>query len=342
MSGKKRVEDRDQSESNKKGGQKEVQTLSNSYLMVDPNKLNGVLPKLYNFTDYNGFSRPTDDIDIATGAPAPTVTSLPDPIVGKHIQLPDGDTTTAALSWAATGEQNSGLIRAATDDYQYLVNGSSVTEWLAAEFRVNYLTATRLVFVGANGKLTDDAALTYNATTDTLSVAGTIAASSLSLTGFSASRIPYFADGGSVLTTDDGLTYDDDTELLSIGGDIRFKSGTSFYVTFEHTASSNITVTFQNAAGTVYITGGQDVTVSDGGTGASTAAGARANLDVPSNSEAILDAIMDAKGDLIVATAADTPARLAVGSNGTVLMAASGEATGVAWDNIMKKISLRA
>jgi hypothetical protein len=41
--------------------------------------------------------------------------------------------------------------------------------------------------------------------------------------------------------------------------------------------------------------------------------------------------ILDAKGDLISATAADTPARLAVGANGTVLMADSAESTGLKW-----------
>lgn len=41
------------------------------------------------------------------------------------------------------------------------------------------------------------------------------------------------------------------------------------------------------------------------------AATARANLDVPSNTEAILDTIVDAAGDLIIGTAADTVGRLA-------------------------------
>jgi len=46
---------------------------------------------------------------------------------------------------------------------------------------------------------------------------------------------------------------------------------------------------------------------------------------------AIQPTILDAKGDLIVATAADTPARLAVGANDTVLTADSSTATGLKW-----------
>jgi hypothetical protein len=49
------------------------------------------------------------------------------------------------------------------------------------------------------------------------------------------------------------------------------------------------------------------------------------------DSNAIQNAIVDAKGDLIAATAADTPARLAVGTNGHVLTADSAEATGLKW-----------
>ena len=49
------------------------------------------------------------------------------------------------------------------------------------------------------------------------------------------------------------------------------------------------------------------------------------------DSNAIQNAIVDAKGDLISATAADTPARLAVGTNGQVLTADSTTATGLKW-----------
>jgi len=49
------------------------------------------------------------------------------------------------------------------------------------------------------------------------------------------------------------------------------------------------------------------------------------------DSNAIQNAIVDAKGDLISATAADTPARLAVGTDGQVLTADSTASTGIKW-----------
>ena len=49
------------------------------------------------------------------------------------------------------------------------------------------------------------------------------------------------------------------------------------------------------------------------------------------DSNAIQNAIVDAKGDLIAASAADTPARLAVGANGETLVADSSTATGLKW-----------
>jgi hypothetical protein len=52
------------------------------------------------------------------------------------------------------------------------------------------------------------------------------------------------------------------------------------------------------------------------------------------DSNAIQNSIVDAKGDLIGATANDTPARLAVGTNGQVLVADSTAATGLAWSTV--------
>jgi hypothetical protein len=52
---------------------------------------------------------------------------------------------------------------------------------------------------------------------------------------------------------------------------------------------------------------------------------------LPSIDGGIQPTIVDAKGDLITAVAADTPARLAVGSNNQVLTADSSTATGLKW-----------
>ena len=49
------------------------------------------------------------------------------------------------------------------------------------------------------------------------------------------------------------------------------------------------------------------------------------------DANAIQNSIVDAKGDLIAASANDTPARLAVGTNGQVLTADSTAATGLKW-----------
>jgi len=57
--------------------------------------------------------------------------------------------------------------------------------------------------------------------------------------------------------------------------------------------------------------------------------------------DAILKTLVDAKGDIIVASAADTVVRVAVGTNGKALVADSAEAAGVKWDSISTTGSYR-
>jgi hypothetical protein len=62
-----------------------------------------------------------------------------------------------------------------------------------------------------------------------------------------------------------------------------------------------------------------------------TATQVRTLLDVPTNAEAILDTFLAAKGDLISATANDTPSIVTVGADDTILMADAAAASGLKW-----------
>lgn len=94
--------------------------------------------------------------------------------------------------------------------------------------------------------------------------------------------------------------------------------------------SGAITVGIQSAsttqAGAVQLT---DSTSSTSTTTAATPNAVKSAYDLADG--AIAKSIVDAKGDLIAATAADTVSRLAVGTNGHVLTADSTAATGIKW-----------
>jgi hypothetical protein len=79
----------------------------------------------------------------------------------------------------------------------------------------------------------------------------------------------------------------------------------------------------------------QFVDLKGGTTGQVLAKASNTDLDyswvTTDDANAIQNAIVDAKGDLIAATANDTPARLAVGNNGETLVADSSATTGLRW-----------
>ena len=60
-------------------------------------------------------------------------------------------------------------------------------------------------------------------------------------------------------------------------------------------------------------------------------AGAETLMSGGTGGDVATDAIWDAKGDLAAGTAANTAAKLTVGANDTILMADSGQSTGLKW-----------
>ena len=96
--------------------------------------------------------------------------------------------------------------------------------------------------------------------------------------------------------------------------------GTSGAITVGIQASST------SQSGAVQLT---DSTSSTSTTTAATPNSVKSAYDLANG--AVAKSIVDAKGDLIAATAADTVSRLAVGTNGQVLVADSAEATGIKW-----------
>ena len=149
------------------------------------------------------------------------------------------------------------------------------------------------------------------------------------LTALSASDIAEVItfNPSNIITTDAVLSTDFDAkgDLISASAastPIRVPVGTNGYVL---KANSATTSGLEWAASAADIEG---VTAGTGLTGGGTSGTVTLALD---SAAVIAPTIVDAKGDIIAATAADTVARLAVGTNGQVLTAASGQATGLEW-----------
>jgi hypothetical protein len=90
------------------------------------------------------------------------------------------------------------------------------------------------------------------------------------------------------------------------------------------TNSTTRTLTVQDVNGTIYVTGGQDVAVTDGGTGASSASAARTNLDVYSTAQ--VDNLVD---DLSGVTAPDAARGNLEIASGSVSLNTTGTSTTV-------------
>lgn len=142
------------------------------------------------------------------------------------------------------------------------------------------------------------------------------------------------AEGQFAFTKDtNGLWYYDGAAWVASGatGDIEGVTATS-PLTGGGT-SGTVTVGIQSAStsqlGAVQLS---DSTSSTSTSLAATANAVKTTYDLANG--AIAKSIVDAKGDLIAATAADTVSRLAVGANDTVLTADSTAATGMKWATV--------
>lgn len=119
-------------------------------------------------------------------------------------------------------------------------------------------------------------------------------------------------------------------------------SGDEHYINCMFVADSAVTVTLSGDNNTLFYRGKSAVTVNNTGSGnvinaaaPSGAAGGDLGGTYPNPDVVNLTQLQlfDAKGDLLVATADDTPARLAVGADGRVLRARSSATEGVAWES---------
>jgi hypothetical protein len=117
-----------------------------------------------------------------------------------------------------------------------------------------------------------------------------------------------------------GFTHDNVEQELTVAG-----GAGSGDVVGPSSSTDNAIARFNQTTGKLIQNSG--ITIADGATGALSGT----NTGDQDLSTLIPKSLVDAKGDLVTAAADNTPARLAVGTNGQVLTADSAEATGMKW-----------
>jgi hypothetical protein len=127
-----------------------------------------------------------------------------------------------------------------------LTSGFSNSPVTANSFTANNLTSGRIAIVGANGLIQDDSGLTYNPTTDILTVIGGVTATNLT-----PGRIVIVGTSG-FIQDDSGLTYNPTTDVLTSSGAIVSPNVTSTSLTSGRVALVGTSGTIQDDAGLTY------------------------------------------------------------------------------------------
>ena len=120
--------------------------------------------------DFREASLPVDPNKLSGYSTTVTMASIPSPIVGKYIQLPDGTVSTPGLSWAA--DTDTGLYRESSGVFSVAINGVKEVEFNSSGIAIANLTDTYVVFAGTSGQLQGEAALSYNYSSDILTLDG--------------------------------------------------------------------------------------------------------------------------------------------------------------------------
>ena len=88
---------------------------------------------------------------------------------------------------------------------------------VTANVTANNLTSGRVTIVGTSGIIQDDAGLTYNPTTDVLTVAGGVVTANVTANNLTSGRVALVGSSG-IIQDDSGMTYNPTTDILTLSG----------------------------------------------------------------------------------------------------------------------------
>ena len=175
-------------------------------------------------------SLPVDPTKLYGYSISSTMASIPSPIVGKYIHLPDGTVGTPGLAWAS--DTDTGLYRTASGVFHVSINGVRALEFNSNGIALPSLTAGRVLYVGASSQIVDDAGLAFVDTSHLLTVGGSAGGQLRVGTVTDTSAAGDLAAG---LAGASSIVFDQSEQLFSVTdsggtGDVRFKcNGDSWY-----------------------------------------------------------------------------------------------------------------